>query len=232
MATLKRHLRNIADLILRKEPWVFKQVKESVEWCGNSGAGFFVCPRMIKPNAIVYSFGIGEDTSFDKTLIDRFQCRVYGFDPTPKSIDYVKKEPIDGFTFLPYGLSDHDGELTFYLPDNPKNVSCTAFNRWGYDETRIKPIQVPVKRFTTITRELGHRHIDVLKIDIEGSEYDVIDEIIASDVTIGQLMIEFHHRFKGISPKRTKHVVRKLNDSGYSVVAISDNREEYTFVRK
>lgn len=232
MATLKRHLRNVADLLLGKEPWVFKQLTEKVVWLGNQGAGFFVCPNLIQPNAIVYSFGIGEDISFDKALIDLFQCKVYGFDPTPKSIEFIKNNPIEGFEFSPVGLSDHDGELTFYLPDNPQYVSCTTFNRWGYDESAIKPIQVPVKQFTSITQELGHQHIDILKIDIEGSEYDVIDGILSSGVSIDQILVEFHHRFKEISPKQTKNIIKKLNSFGYYIAAISDNREEYTFIKK
>ena len=37
--------------------------------------------------------------------------------------------------------------------------------------------------------------IDILKMDIEGAEYDVIDDIINSPVPIAQVLIEFHHRF-------------------------------------
>ena len=35
--------------------------------------------------------GCGEDISFDLGLIEMFDCDVYGFDPTPKSIDFVNK---------------------------------------------------------------------------------------------------------------------------------------------
>jgi len=46
-----------------------------------------------------------------------------------------------------------------------------------------------MKTFDDITRELGHNHIDVLKMDIEGSEYDVIGTILASPVTIDQILV-------------------------------------------
>lgn len=35
-------------------------------------------------------------------------------------------------------------------------------------------ITVMMKTFSDITTELGHTHIDVLKMDIEGAEYDVL----------------------------------------------------------
>lgn len=231
MATLKRHLRNAMDLITGKEPWTYVQIRKKMQWLGNPGAGFFVCSEMLRPQSIVYSFGLGEDISFDKGLIEKYGCQVFGFDPTPKSIAFMEKNKIDGFHFFPVGLSDSDGTLTFYLPQNPGHVSCTTYNRWGYDETVIKPIDVPVKKFSTLVAELGHSRIDILKIDIEGSEYGVIDDIIKSDVEIGQIMLEFHHRFNGISPKMTLEVVRKLKNAGFKIAAISETREEYTFIK-
>ena len=80
-------------------------------------------------------------------------------------------------------------------------------------------------------KENGHSHIDLLKIDIEGSEYDVIDDILKEQIDIVQICVEVHHRFPGIGTEKTKDMVKKLNANGYYIVAISDTREEYTFVR-
>ena len=38
---------------------------------------------------------------------------------------------------------------------------------------------IKVKRLTTIMRELGHEWVDVLKIDIEGHEWPVLEDMIA-----------------------------------------------------
>ena len=35
-------------------------------------------------DAVVYSVGLGQDISWDKALIEKYRCEVYGFDPTPK----------------------------------------------------------------------------------------------------------------------------------------------------
>ena len=37
----------------------------------------------------IYSFGIGEDISFDTELIGLYSCIVHGFDPTPRSINWI-----------------------------------------------------------------------------------------------------------------------------------------------
>ena len=45
----------------------------------------------LNSKSVVYSIGIGTDASFDLELINTFNCEIYGFDPTPKSIRWVKK---------------------------------------------------------------------------------------------------------------------------------------------
>lgn len=52
-----------------------------------------------------------------------------------------------------------------------------------------------MKRLTDIVQELGHSHIDILKIDIEGSEYKILDSILSAPVQIDQILIEIHERF-------------------------------------
>ena len=59
-------------------------------WYGNQYVGFYLNPSSINENSVVYSFGIGGDISFDKEIIDTHKCHVYGFDPTPKPINWCK----------------------------------------------------------------------------------------------------------------------------------------------
>ncbi|MCX6262782.1 MAG: hypothetical protein NTY95_18425, partial [Bacteroidia bacterium] len=69
-----------------------KGVKCKYIWYGNRYGGFYVCPEFLNRNSIIYSFGIGEDISFDKAMIENHDCQVFGFDPTPKSINWVKSQ--------------------------------------------------------------------------------------------------------------------------------------------
>ena len=229
--TIKERLSYYNKLIRRKEVWAHTQTKRECVWLGNKNAGFYVVPELLSSSSIVYSFGVGEDISFDEELIKRFGCSVFAFDPTPKSIDFINsKGTITNFTFFSVGISNYDGIADFFMPANPNHVSCSVFQT-NSNAAEQQKISVPVKRFSTIVNELKHDSIDLLKMDIEGSEYDVIDNILSSGVNIKQLAVELHHRFEQTGINKTKDLLAKLNKYGYKIVAISGTREEYTFVK-
>jgi hypothetical protein len=87
-----------------------------------------------------------------------------------------------------------------------------------------------VKRLSTIARELGHEHIDVLKMDIEGAEYDVLVDLEKSSIRPVQILIEFHHRFPGIGVERSRNAVSLLRAMNYRLFWVSDSLEEFGFV--
>jgi len=229
--TLKERLSYYKKVLTGEEIWMPPQIKIRTEWFGSQFAGFYVIPSLLNDSSIVYSFGVGENISFDEELIKRFSCTVFAFDPTPQSIYFIAEKTCPpSFHFYPVGLYKFDGNVDFYLPEDPGYISGSIVNHWKLQQ-KNRRVSVPVKRFSTIANELHHNKIDVLKMDIEGSEYEAIDDILSSGVEICQLLIEVHHRFGQIKKVQTLELIRKLNCAGYKIAAISANREEYTFVK-
>src|SRR5436305_14661221 len=70
-----------------QEIWRSAQIRCERLYLGNERARWCVCPTNLSADSVVYSFGIGEDISFDLQLIDRFAVKVHAFDPTPRSLD-------------------------------------------------------------------------------------------------------------------------------------------------
>ncbi len=201
-------------------------------WYGQNYAGFFVNPDLIHKNSIVYSIGIGENISFDLDIIQNHNCQVFAFDPTPKSINWVKQQGvISNFNFNNYGISDKTGYVDFFLPKNPEHVSGSIHNESSCVNENSK-VSVPMKTLSDITNELGHNRIDVLKMDIEGSEYDVIDDILNSKIEIHQILIEFHDRFFENGKQRTMKSISALKKHGFEIFAVSDTFEEISFIKK
>lgn len=206
------------------------QVSCPKERHGTEYGGWTICPTSINQEAIVYSFGVGEDISFDLSIIEEFGVQVYAFDPTPKSIKWLKSQKLPReFKFSEYGIASYDGIASFNPPENPEHVSYTILNR---PSTAHNAIEAKVYRLETIMNMLGHEKVDVLKMDIEGAEYEVIEDLVKSDIQIGQLLVEFHHRFENVGVSKTRRAIKSLNEKGFKIFYISPDREEYSFIHQ
>jgi len=193
---------------------------------GNRNASFTVNPLIISPGDIIYSVGIGNDISFDLRLMETFKVDVFAFDPTPKSIRWLLEQSVpNGFRAFPVGLADYTGEAEFYLPLNENFVSASMVSKQSEMVERVK-----VKRLQDIMSEHGHTSIDLLKMDIEGSEYAVIEDIIKSKIQIHQLLIEFHHRFPEHGISKTRQAIKKLREAGFELFYVSPIGEEFSFI--
>jgi FkbM family methyltransferase len=143
-----------------------------LDYLGSKDNGRTIPRNIVDANSICYSFGVGLDVSFDLELIARYGCHVHCFDPTPKSIAFIEpilaKEP--KLHFHPIGIWIEDTELTFFNPDENASGNFSVYDLHG----RGFGFRAKCRTIETIMRELGHQHIDLLKIDIEGGWFPVM----------------------------------------------------------
>jgi len=182
----------------------------------------------LEMGSVVYSFGVGEDASFEVDLIKKFNLTVHAFDPTPKSVAWVKRQDFPAkFVLHEYGVAEVDGSVRFNPPDNPDHVSYTILEKASAGGT---PIFAPMKRLKTIMMELDHPRVDVLKMNIEGAEYGVIKDLDGLTVLPRQILVEFHHRFLGVDMKKTKEAFDRLIHLGYQPFSVYGMDEQFSFV--
>jgi FkbM family methyltransferase len=209
-----------------KDLWQGPQIKCGRSMLGNDGASWCVCPADLSRSSVVYSMGVGEDISFDLALIERFGLQVHAFDPTPRSIEWLRKQTVPPeFAFHAFGVADFDGNCAFLPPENPAHVSHTMVKR----HSSRPAIEVPVHRLGTIMNILGHQQINLLKMDIEGAEYGVLADMLACRIPVQQLLVEFHHRWPHLGFAKTKQAIQALNAAGYLIFSVSPSGEEYGF---
>lgn len=201
-----------------------KARRDDLERIGTGYGGFYVPSSLLSANSIVYCVGCGEDISFDLGLIERFGCHVWAFDPTPRAIRHVEQHAKDNprYHFQPFGVWSEDKPMRFYMPDNEAAVSGSLV---GLNGTQ-RWIDVEVRRLQTLMRSLGHTRVDLLKLDVEGAEYDVIENLLAEGILPGCLQIDFDQPTP--FPK-THALIRKLREAGYELVSI--DVWNYVFVR-
>ena len=221
----KRLIRYLLGTDLLQGP----QVKLLTERHGSEYGGWVITPHGLNQSSVVYSFGVGDDVSFDVSLIEHYGLTVHAFDPTPRSVAWVEKHALpEQFVFHQLGVASIDGTMTFHAPVDASHMSYSLMNIQGTEEATI---EAPVRRLRTIMTELGHDHIDLMKMDIEGAEYDVLADLIHEGLEVPQLLVEFHHRFASVGIEKTREALNTLNRNGYKIFSVSPTGEEYSFIR-
>ncbi|MDX1948412.1 MAG: FkbM family methyltransferase [Pirellulaceae bacterium] len=188
-----------------------------------------VAPNLVGPESVVHSFGVGDNVAWDLAMIARFGVTVHAFDPTPASMEWVARQKLPAqFRFHPLGISNRDGELLFYPPRRAGTTHYSQDRRGG----SLPPVAGQVRRLATIARDLGHNHIDILKLDVEGSEFDAVPDLLASGIPVEQLLVEIHYHFPTRSFGQGLALIRQIKAQGYACRYVSPRGYEFAFVRK
>lgn len=199
-------------------------------YCGKA-AGFHVVPSLFegREHLVAYSFGVGFDYSFEMELVGKYGMEVYAFDPSPEVVkEMERKELPKNLKYYAYGLSDEDALKTFYLPSSGRKGRNYSehFAPW----TSSAKMQMQVYRLSTLMKRFGHDRLDLLKMDVEGSEFMALPDILESGMEFDQLCIETHTRIFPDSVEKMRGVKKLLNDHGYLLV--SNGRQEQTYISK
>ncbi|EAU87466.2 hypothetical protein CC1G_02225 [Coprinopsis cinerea okayama7 len=125
-----------------------------------------------RKDCIVYSFGINNESSFEAEILERTNhCQIWGYD----------------FSVPSFGPEIH---LSLANRTHFSDVGLA-----GEDQPGGNP---PMYRLETLMKLNNHTHIDILKMDIEGWEFESLRTFILPYVEsgealpIGQLQVEIH----------------------------------------
>jgi FkbM family methyltransferase len=169
---------------------------------------------VLTPDSVCYLIGVGEDITFDLSIIARYGVTVHAFDPVPRAGAFVevaaKYEP--RMVFRPYAVWSHDEELTFYAPFRPGFVSQSAVNMHG----RAADFVAQGRSISSIMEELGHDHLDFVKVSAEGAEFAILDHLLDSPHRPLVVCSEFS---QPTDLGRLGDLTRRFAGNGYRIVA-------------
>lgn len=230
---------------MRRQPWFrpaklfIKRVSGRELWLKNDverevleSDGWKYLPDLLRADSVVYSLGVGDSIDLDMDLIHHYGLTVHAFDPTPYSEEWIATVELPAnLVFHPWAAAGEDGSLRLFRRVNKRGrkskVMWTAEGDAG-DGTDF--IDAPAYTIRSMMQKLGHERIDLLKIDVEGAEYDILDGLADVEKAPTQLLVEFHHRFPGIGKQRTAASIENLRQLGYEIFAISETGREIGFV--
>lgn len=189
----------------------------------NLGCNWTVCTRDLGSGARIYSAGVGRDISFEHALADRFGAKIVLLDPSPTALETMKDASNQRaeFDFEPVALAGHTGLLDLAPPPDPEEgswVSPASPQALGAAVPE-GGIRVACSTLDDLMKKRGHSEIDLLKIDIEGAEYGVLDAVLQASTPIRQIAVEFHNGvLPGIKRSSTISSLLRLYRAGYRLI--------------
>ena len=201
---------------------------------GTQYGGWMVDLNLIPEKSTIISAGVGEDISFDLELMRTKSCRVVGIDPTPKSHVFIENQQnLNNFELIKAALHHTDGEmLEMYRNKRDDHVSESILPDHhsvnDFDSYNAETISLP-------TLFEKYENISVVKMDIEGAEYDVLQNLSTIPDTVKQLCVEFHHFCTSRQIGDTEDVLDKIRSLGFFGRAEKPSAQrlsEITFWRK
>jgi FkbM family methyltransferase len=149
------------------------------------------------PESVVFDVG-GYRGDFAAEVRARFGCRVWLFEP----VNCLYSECVKRFaadttvTCHPFGLGARDEELE-------RSVVSGACN----SASAQKPVEMLRLRATSdVLAGLGGRRIDLLKISIDGGEYDLLEHLVGSGLIneVIHLQVQFHDFIPNATERRER----------------------------
>ena len=202
--------------------------------------------KLINDNSIIYSFGVGESISFEESVSNRFNCKVFCYDPTSLAVNYMKNKEYDKnlIYFRDYGIWKEDKKIKFFhQSDNDLNNTGGSITNL-FENNSFDLLQC--YKLKTLMDQNNHKKIDILKMDIEGAAFEVLDNVINDKIYPKQIVVEFEYseddkidlkKFKNWSDKLINliNVMKKLNYKCYYLPRYSHHPYstiETLFIRK
>ncbi len=220
---------------------------------GTSYGGWTIPPSALPPSSICYCVGCGVDVSFDAILAERYLCKVWSYDPTPRAVAHmaelrrragngqpmeiggdasmhydVSTDALSRWCFEPVGVWSKNETKRFFAPADAARVSHSILNLQRTDGY----FDADCRRVSSLMAANGHDHIDLLKIDIEGAEYEVLNSILEDNIRPKLLCVEFDEGHLPLDDDAHDRISKSLSDiksMGYWLV--HRNYWDFTFIQ-
>ena len=159
--------------------------------------------------------------------------RIYGFEPFPDTFKQaehniaINDETIRSkFLIYDYAISDESGEKDIEVYREYSRTQSILVGEPLADMKSIRTVHIKKKQARQILEDILSSEIGkkiILKIDVEGSEYGIFENIKATDILkkIDRLIIEYH---RGIMP-----LLKVIDESGFSYRIVGNNVQGFIF---
>lgn len=170
-------------------------------------------------------FDIGANSGlFSLLLVNKGCTNVYAFEPNQESIVNLKEVTKDlGVKIVEKAVYTKDEDLTFYIDPTNTTIGSLSENHLQIHAKEVNKITVPAISLKTFIAQNDIKKISLIKMDIEGAEYDIIENLEDEVFDIvDNFLIEYHDN----EGEKAQKLVKKLVAKGFDVDQIRDQNSK------
>jgi FkbM family methyltransferase len=217
--------KNKMNLLSRTKSYIIRTIRQSAgkRLAKKLGISFYppnyIYFDKLNSSSVVVDVGCADDPDYSEHIINTHGCKCYGVDPTRKHFSALRiiENKYNGlFKHLPYAVVNQTGKINFN--ESVDNASGSILkDHVNIKKDEVIAYEVEALSIPDLKDRIGTR-IDILKLDLEGAEYELLENLNKEDLLdIDQFFIEFHHH--SIDRYRladTTKLVKKLESFGFS----------------
>lgn len=192
---------------------------------GSAYGGWILPAALIDSSWTCYLVGAGGDISVDLELVRDHGAKVRTFDAVAEFAQQAQAEGAgeQGFSAHHAAIACKDGPLRMTVSEDPRSRAVSAA---GLGHSR-RFIELPGRTLPSLMAELGDARIDLLKLDVEGSEYELLETIALDALGVKVFAVQLHHNG---TVRDARALIARLRAQGYRPVACKPPLK-VTFVR-
>ncbi|MES2107453.1 MAG: FkbM family methyltransferase [Bacteroidota bacterium] len=217
----KRTLTNLLHkLNIIRAPQTDIQTERVRPWFLDNGDNTHRVNYDLTIDSLVFDLG-GYEGQWSNTIFDKYGCSIFIFEPVTAFADNIKKrfEANPKIEVFPYGLSAETTRCRLAIHDD----ATSAF------KTGKETAEIELRSAEEFFKERHIGVIDLMKINIEGGEYDLLDHLIAtgSITQIRNIQVQFHDFVPDaeIRMKAIQDRLRKTHRLTYQYLFVWENWE-------
>ena len=180
---------------------------ERTKWYRDKGDDRLRLKYNLNKSSIVFDVG-GYLGDFTEKISKKFDCKIYLFEPSLSFYNKCLERFKDNNNILcfNYGVGNLNGD---FILSNDKEASSTKRKISESVGEKIK-----IKKISEIIKELEIDNIDLMKINIEGGEYDLLLFLINENLIskIKNIQVQFHN-FVPNAEKKRENIINLLKNT-------------------
>jgi len=179
---------------------------------------------VVDVGALIGSFTLWAQEQWPNAIINAYEPDPESFEYLKKNIEWVKSKKILAFNSAVWS---ENKQLTLHRFANTPGNNTVVYEKRPFTSETEELLKINTRKISDVIKEIGGK-IDFLKLDCEGSEYNILYSLSRSELKKIKFMVIEFHEFDNFLKLKGKVLSDFLRKNGFVTQIIPTNIRKNT----